>query len=172
MTESAYLPLASLAVAALAVIVGPWVSWRIARRQIATAMHVAHKQVIAPMRQAWIDSLRDRVAEILNSSHWFYVAAEGDSPLPADSNEEEFERAGSVVDKKLLFLTRQIELMLNPDEEDHQLLRKRLSEVVESALGRGKVWDRFPQRCEAATAQCQKVLKREWERLKRETDPT
>jgi hypothetical protein len=67
-----WVPVCSLIVAAVAVFVGPLISLRVAKRQTETALAVAQKQVIAPMRQKWIDSLRDRVAEFVSVAAWFY----------------------------------------------------------------------------------------------------
>jgi len=64
------IPILSLVVAALAVFVGPAISLRIAKRQIRassalannqlrSALDAGNKQITAPMRQAWINSLRD-----------------------------------------------------------------------------------------------------------------
>lgn len=62
-----WVPVGSLIVAAVAVFVGPLISLRVAKRQTETALAVAQKQVIAPMRQKWIDSLRDRVAKFVST---------------------------------------------------------------------------------------------------------
>jgi hypothetical protein len=43
-----------LVVAALAVFVGPVISWYAAKRQLTSSLAVANKQIVAPMRQAWI----------------------------------------------------------------------------------------------------------------------
>jgi uncharacterized Tic20 family protein len=58
------IPILSLITAILAVFVGPLISWRITKRQIASSLKAANKQIVAPMRQAWINSLRDMIAEI------------------------------------------------------------------------------------------------------------
>jgi hypothetical protein len=57
-------PVLSLVVAGLAVFVGPIISLQIARRQVASSLQVANKQITAPMRQSWINSLRDLLAEL------------------------------------------------------------------------------------------------------------
>ena len=49
----------SLIVAALAVVVGPMVAWAIANRQVRASLEVSNKQITAPMRQAWINKLRE-----------------------------------------------------------------------------------------------------------------
>jgi predicted membrane protein len=61
-----FVSVGSMIVAALALFVGPYVSLRVARRQNETALAVAYKQVIAQMRQKWIDDLRERVSEIVS----------------------------------------------------------------------------------------------------------
>jgi hypothetical protein len=62
------IPILSLITAILAVFVGPLISLRITKRQIASSLNAANKQIVAPMRQAWINSLRDMIAEISSSA--------------------------------------------------------------------------------------------------------
>jgi len=62
------IPILSLVVAALAVFVGPLVSWFVAKRQVGSSLALTdkqiraslgaatNKQIIAPMRQAWINA--------------------------------------------------------------------------------------------------------------------
>jgi Zn-dependent protease with chaperone function len=64
----------SLVVAALAVFVGPLISWFVSKRQLASSLEVANKQVVAPMRQAWINNLRDVLSELLSSALHYYVS--------------------------------------------------------------------------------------------------
>ena len=45
------IPILSLIVAALAVFVGPFISWFVAKSQLASSLEIANKQIIAPMRQ-------------------------------------------------------------------------------------------------------------------------
>ncbi|MBC8352752.1 MAG: hypothetical protein H8E66_12225 [Planctomycetes bacterium] len=148
-----YIPIGSLIIAALALIVGPYVSWHVAKHQADTSLRVANKQIISPIRHTWIDTLRNRVAEIISEAHWYYVAGE----------EDQF----SATDKKLVFLRRQVELMLNPAESDHQELNQRLDAVVASGMG-NKDKGSFPDNVQQATTVCQGILKREWERVKTE----
>ena len=68
------IPVLSLVVAALAVFVGPLISWLVAKHQVASSLEVANKQIIAPMRQAWINSLRDLLAELTSSALHYHVA--------------------------------------------------------------------------------------------------
>ena len=164
---SFWVPIGSLAVAALAVFVGPFISWRVAKKQSETALSVARKQVVAPMRQRWIDNLRDRVAEIISTAHWFYVS--GMNQVADLNHDDDWEREQAEVDRKLIFLQNQVELMLNPKEEDHVALASALEQVRKAAFPIG---GRSPD-ISIATAHandiCKKVLKREWERVKNES---
>jgi hypothetical protein len=63
MTAATAIPILSLVVAALAVFVGPIISWRIAKRQVTANFATSNKQIIAPMRQAWINNLRDLLSK-------------------------------------------------------------------------------------------------------------
>jgi hypothetical protein len=96
------IPPLSLIVAALAVFIGPIISWRIAKRQIASSLDVANKPIIVPMRQAWINNLRDLLAELISSSLRYYVAGYG------DRKDEEYQR--------LTLLEHKAQLMLNPND--------------------------------------------------------
>lgn len=64
----------SLIVAALAVFFGPFISLHVARRQVRSSLDVANRQITAPMRQAWINALRDLLSELCSSAHHYFVA--------------------------------------------------------------------------------------------------
>jgi hypothetical protein len=164
---SFWVPICSLAVAALAVFVGPLVAWRVAKRQSETSLAVARKQVVAPMRQKWIDNLRDRVAEVISTAHWFYVSGMNEV---ADLNEDEdWSKEQNQVDRKLIFLLNQVELMLNPKEEDHVALVLALKGVGAAAFPLGGKAPDISVAVSEANAICKRVLKREWERVKNES---
>ena len=154
--------LASLAIALLAVVVGPWISWRVAQHQAVVSRGVANKQIIAPMRQAWIEKLRDRVAHLLSLSWWYYVSGR------VDESDEDDDLAGSKVERRLRFLLQEIELTLNLSESDHVNLLNELTLVVNGALEIERGIDVFPEHHTKASELCRKVLKREWEVVKRE----
>jgi uncharacterized protein YneF (UPF0154 family) len=88
------IPILSLAVAALAVFVGPFITLRISRRQFELSRRIADKQIVAPMRQAWINNLREKVAE-LSSSALHYWNKDWSRPLhdSEDLKDEEQEAA-------------------------------------------------------------------------------
>ena len=108
MTE--YIPVLSLMVAALAIFVGPVIGYFVAKKQIKSAQLIANKQVIAPMRQAWINELRKKVAELVSDAIAYRVAAAGKTHKKGD---------GPAIVKKLFASMYEIQLMLNPDEAKH-----------------------------------------------------
>ncbi len=163
-----YLPFISLIIAAFAVIVGPFVSYKVAKSQQDNSIKLANKQVIAPMRQQWINNLREQTSEFLSLSLWFYVSEMHDDNINHEAKDEEIERDNQNLktDRKLSFLLMKIELMLNPLEEDHTALVGHLSKCKDTAFHDKK--SEFSIHHKAATAQCSKILKREWERVKNE----
>ena len=104
------IPILSLLIALLAVFVGPLLSWLTARRQAAIALAVANKQIIAPMRQAWINSLRDLTAELSSRALHYYQAG--------------FEDRSDAEYQELTLLEWKIVLMLNCNEADHSELEQ------------------------------------------------
>ena len=146
----------SLIVAVLAVVVGPYVSLIIARRQIRASLEAADKQITAPMRQAWINKLRELLAELISSALHYYVAGF------EDRTDEEYQR--------VTLLQAHIQLMLNPNEEDHQRLGVLMGRMVnEIQYEKGKK-DEFPDLHIEVSALSQKILKREWDRVKNPID--
>lgn len=185
-----WLPIFTLVVAALAVVVGPLISLRIGRRQsettlavakrqvdaslavakqqieaslavakqqVDTSLEVSRKQVIAPMRQRWIENLRDRVTELGAIGSWFFTAPHVNSP--------DFDNRRDGQTDRMIFLRQQIELMLNPAEDDHNRLLIYLDLVCESAWDVGK-HDKFGKAMVDTAAICKKILKQEWVRVK------
>ncbi|MBI3021317.1 MAG: hypothetical protein HYY59_04895 [Candidatus Omnitrophica bacterium] len=146
------IPVLSLVVAALAVFVGPLISWLIARRQLASSLEVSNKQIIAPMRQAWINNLRDLLAELTSSALHYHVAGY------EDRTDKEYQR--------LTLLEHKVALILNPLEEDHSRLEQLIRKMV-SAIARGREGDEeFVQVHPAVVDLSRQVLKREWNRIR------
>lgn len=147
------IPILSLVVAGIAVFVGPLISLRIARRQVMSSFEVANKQIIAPMRQAWINDLRDLIAELTSSALYYYVAGF------EDRNDKEYQR--------LTHLEHKIQLMLNPKEEDHKKLEQLIRQMIAS-IERGKEGGNndFIATHPAVMEMSRQVFKREWNRVK------
>ena len=78
MTTSDVVAFMSMLVALAAVIVGPIASFKLARRQI-----------ISPIRQKWIDELRDLVSTLLSKCHAGLIMHEGRGLLDKESPDEQ-----------------------------------------------------------------------------------
>ena len=151
-------PILSLIVAALAVFVGPIISYVVAKRQIASLLAASHKQIISPMRQAWINSLRDQLAELTSSALHYYRAG--------------FEEREDSEYRHLTLLEHRIHLMLNPKEDDHTDLEKLIRKMV-SSLERGKEGDEdFRTSHTDIMALSRRILKREWNVVKEKIGTT
>jgi hypothetical protein len=112
------IPVLSLVVAVLAVFFGPLLLWHSARRQVTLSLDVANKQITAPMRQTWINSLSDLLAE-LTSIGVVYV------PEDQTHTTTRFDR--------MTHLQYRVLLMLNPKEQDHQKLERLIKQMVAMA---------------------------------------
>jgi hypothetical protein len=139
-------------IALLAVLFGPILSWLISRRQTTTSLAVANKQITAPMRQAWINALRDLTADLTSRSLHYYVAGY------EDRSDAEYQQ--------LTLLEHKIALMLNAAEPDHQQFEQSIRQMI-SSLGGGKVADTvFVEAHDRTRALARVIFKREWNRVK------
>jgi len=146
------IPILSLIIAALAIFVGPFISLYVAKRQVRSSLEVANRQITSPMRQVWINALRDLLSELCSSAHHYFVAGYEDR---ADS---EYQR--------LTHLESKIQLMLKAKEDDHIQLEKLIREMV-SSLERGKQADAtFVEVHQKIITLSRQVLKREWDVVK------
>ena len=162
-----WLPVATLVVASVAAVAGPSIALvmgfvtrnsalRIAREQTSTAIASVqsqiHANVVSSNRQKWVDSLRDELAEFL---------AERDL-LTAKLND--IDRDAASVRQSSARLTRlfhQLQLRLNPNEEDH----RRILELADELSGKPK--DELNNNMIGELVSlAQAVLKREWNRVK------
>lgn len=147
------IPVLSLIVAVLAVFVGPFISLHVAKRQVRSSLDVANRQITAPMRQAWINALRDLLSELCSSALHYFVAG--------------FEERKDNEYLRLTLLETKIQLMLNVKEDDHIQLENLIREMV-SSLERGKGSDAaFIDAHTNVVKLSRHVLKREWDRVKR-----
>ncbi len=135
-------------VALCAVIVGPIVTFKVAKRQL-----------ISPMRQKWIDELRELMSQLLSESRKVVVLSEGYGLLDAEKTDES-------AFHKILYIEQKLGLMLNPNEAEHSELLKLVRVIAEDVqLGAGDLI-KFGSRIDEAEKLCQKILKHEWERVK------
>ncbi len=144
--------LIAVGTALMATIVGPLISWNIAKRQIKAT-------VISTNRQAWIIELRDLVSEYLGLITYL-------SLRPGETFSE---------GKSLGSSFYKIRLLLNPGEEDHIQLVKLIS--VNSHLAgtyapeqdqqkKTEISQTLLDQREEIISLSQSILKREWERVK------
>ena len=139
--------LAAIATALAAVIIGPFVTLRVAKQQI-------RAQTISANRHAWINSLRDELAAFLSliTSLAFPIM---------DANR--FRQAA----EELILVHSKIKLRLNPKEQDHVQMNDLLNRAYESAISSDDKERRTVHtKRDEITALSQVILKREWERVK------
>lgn len=141
----------ALGIAFLALFIAPIVNARISKRQ-----------VIAPMRQAWINSLRDKISEILAiisinrlnycpSTHW------------NDERKEKANKRDLENYEKLMLLEASISLHINASESDHTDLIELISIVVKQYHDSFVSDENKTKLLELS----RKVLKDEWEATKK-----
>jgi hypothetical protein len=114
-------------------------SWKNANRQLRST----HTLKIAEMRQEWINSLRDAMSKFQSY---------GVTPGVAHMAEREFYECGT-----------RIELLMNPKDPEYAELQECLYRFL-AAEDLKEKYSANPK----FVAICQRVLKREWETLKRE----
>lgn len=142
-------PFISVLVALAAVILGPFLSAWVARRQI-----------VAPIRQKWIDELRDLITEFLSTAQMLVLVTETNGILNQDDFDKETYKA-------MLSIERKLTLMLNPNETLHNNLIKYVRELLDKVdHGTGNLLE-FGPVAQGITETTQKVLKEEWVRVKK-----
>jgi len=141
----------ALGVAFLALFIAPLVNARISKRQ-----------VIAPMRQAWINALRDKIAEfvsIVSINRWHVCPSDSDSPeRKNEANNEDKQRY-----ERLKLLTASVQLHINSSEPDHQQLIDLLITIVSDYHDNEDV----SKRLENLIVLTQKILSDEWKVTKK-----
>lgn len=157
MTNQESIQLLSASVALIAVIVGPLISLRVAKKQIEASKAVADLQVrsnvLSKNRQEWINTLRIEISG-------FIATATMVLPLLIAQKD-------SLEMHKLLFQLQlhlaKTKLLINPKEEDHILLVEKMEDTTKHVFSfKGQPSDITDELVVVA----QKVLKREWERVK------
>lgn len=140
MNENVILAIAAVAsaiFAGVAVVVGPWAS---------------HRQAIATMRQAWINNLRDDVADLSSRAMYYYFTRHN------DRSEVDYLR--------LAFLEHKIALMLNLEEADHNALVQHI-QIMLRAVRQTPVDNKlFDDSHFGVLETSRRILKREWDRVK------
>ena len=105
------------------------------------------------MRQAWINKLRELLAEFTSSSMRYHAAG--------------FEGRRNEKNMRLLFLLDHIRLMLNPEEAKHQRLEKLMNRMmIEIQDEKEQKTEEFPKLWADVMNLSREILKKEWGRVK------
>ena len=145
-------PIISAATALVAVIVGPLVSIYVVRRQI-------HASVVLASRQKWIDNLRDQLTELIAGILFLGLHRNLDH-----IDEKDFvERL-----QKLILVETKVNLLLNPNEKDHQALSQTIRQAIEKIFAGSEKEKRVGVKglSDSIVIQSRTILKREWQRVK------
>lgn len=137
----------AMLVSLAAVVIGPIVTFKVAKRQI-----------VSPIRQKWIDELRELISEYLSECERLIALGEDGILNKEDTDKSTF--------KRLLYLQQKLKLMLNPNELKHTELLGLVESITDEVHhGVGNLID-FGNKLRAATTISQKILKEEWVRVK------
>ena len=156
MANDINIPLLSLIVAMLAVFVGPFISLLVAKKQIKNSLRITNKQIIAPIRQAWINELRTLLADISGKcAHYWASGYE-------EREDSDYQHITEAISK--------LSLYINPNEDEHiELLN--IVQIMEKSLSLGGSIENdksFWLAHEQTVKKSQIVLKKEWDRVKSE----
>lgn len=161
----------SLLIALLAVFFGPIMSYFTTKltirsqlksieqqtsTQISIAQHTVKSQVLSGNRQQWINTLRDNISEFIA-----LVGMISANILQKDIAREKFER--------LIQVRVKISLLLNMSEQDHQQLNSLLNHAtsqITDQIAKNRITTDFQKTRDDIVTLSQKILKREWERVK------
>ncbi len=178
-------------VALVALFLGPWMQWRIARRQVQMQAEIARLQVetqsriatrqiadnISSKRQNWIDELRKDAAEFLTVVGRIQELKRPrvEQMVAMTEIAEDFkERLAAEMRAKELGT--RIRLRLNPNEAEHNRLVQLIGEMAStgyqlnrrySAADEEKIALAFNEANNAVVEHLQTILKHEWERVKK-----
>jgi len=161
--DSALLSLISACTALVASIAGPFVTLVVAKRNF-------NATVLSANRQKWIESLRDMLAELISllvaalvvKAKWKDKWDRGRSAVTAEP---------ALLEKveRLVLAQTKIRLLLNPNESDHQQLFQAIDNATRRLQSAESEDAETESDIELITALAQKILKREWLRVKHGT---
>jgi hypothetical protein len=153
-TLAAFAASMSALVALVVATTTPFVSFAIAKRQIRAT-------VVSTNRQAWINALRDDLAEMLELAIAHFYLRDGTL-----SGEEGF-KYGYEQRTRLRRLENRIRLRLNADESPNQELLSLLRQVRRLSVAKNPDAEQaFEQAMELAIVKAQEILRAEWLRVK------
>lgn len=151
--KSEIISILSLIIAVFAVFFGPLISIFITKKTLQINSKIASKSLISPIRQQWINDLRNIISEIIAKSSYYCVAG------TEDRKDKEYYR--------ITELEMKINLLINPKEEDHKKLINLIKEMIENLyIGNQVAESIFWKKHKEVIELSQTILKREWERVK------
>lgn len=112
-------------------------------------------QVLSTNRQAWINTLREEIAQYLSDLHILQFEKNLGSEMD--------KKNCSLALKNAYFRRNKIQLLINPEEEDHQQL---VSMIYDALPATSKSIEELNDIEAQLIAISQKILKREWMRVK------
>ena len=145
---SAITALAAAVTALAAVIITPVITHFTTRKQIRATL-------ISANRQAWINTLRDELAELFELSMWKLLHR------PGTLDGDEGYKYGAEKRSRIRLLINKIRLRLNPQEPDSQAFLEYLSKLQTADEST------FYELMERAVTKGQQILKTEWGRVKK-----
>ena len=149
-----YISIIAAGTALLAVIIGPIVSFKIAKRQISAS-------TVTTSRQRWINDLRDAIADFNAKASMIHCLAANDY-----ADKDSIPRIEELVQINL-----KIELLINPGEKDHAKIVEIVGYITDSLfpskVQENEISSKLDSKIKELTSLTQKVLKREWERVKK-----
>lgn len=138
----------SATIAFISVIVGPIISLKISKRQL-----------IFPIRQKWIEDLREVMSEILSECQKAIIVDEGQGLLSKKDVDEKL--LG-----RLMYLEQKLRLILNPIDNDHIELMKHVREITDAVHHGSRNLIDFGTNVGCAAEATQKIMRDEWSRIK------
>jgi hypothetical protein len=140
--------LASVLTALAAVSISPLLTYINARNQI-------RANLVSANRQAWINGLREELAELFELLTWQFRLR------PGTYSGEEGYRYEAEKRSRIRLLTNKVRLRLNPNESDAQLLLEYLEKLqsCDESI--------FEELMENTVSKGQEILKAEWKRVKK-----
>jgi hypothetical protein len=148
-------------VAVAVALIGQVIAWRLGTMGMRSQQRSTEQQIraniVSANRQVWINNLRDDLADLAASRKYAGI----------DIRKKEMLESGFTANQKKLLahiemLRERIRLRLNPAEADHKILVGLIDDFLDAEDGVS-----ITNIGQEVTLQAQKVLKAEWERVKR-----
>ena len=155
-------------VALVALFVGPLISLRITNKQISASAQLNRRQIISPMRQVWMNDLRNKTSELLHLLDRLYLFFHGGKEIHDIYKRLKWEFAPSDADGKIDLLNYEIVLMLNGTENDHRNFSDLIHKCKMSVYNNKITNEEFYGIHRDIMRLCTSILRSEWDKVKNE----